>query len=128
MAAEQDEKWGIPNDLRSIAEKSVEQARQAFESFVSTTQRAVSEFEGRAQTTQEGARNLGRKAMGFAEQNVASSFEHAQKLLRAKDMEEVLKLQGDYIRNQMQVLADQARELGTSTTQMAAKSTSGGTS
>ena len=38
----------------------------------------------------------------------------AQQLVRAKDVQEVLKLQGDFIRTQMQLLSEQARELGES--------------
>jgi hypothetical protein len=53
--------------------------------------------------------------MSFAQQNIASSFELAQQLVRAKDVEEVLRLQSDYVRKQMQVLTEQARVLGEST-------------
>jgi hypothetical protein len=48
----------------------------------------------------------------FAEQNIASSFELAQQLVRARDLQEVLKLQADYIQRQLQVFAEQARGLG----------------
>ena len=44
--------------------------------------------------------------MTFAEHNIATSFELAQRLVRAKDVEEVLKLQADYIKTQMQALTD----------------------
>ena len=53
--------------------------------------------------------------MSFAEHNIASAFELAQDLVRAKDMQEVLRLQADYIRRQMQALTEQAKELGEST-------------
>jgi hypothetical protein len=53
----------------------------------------------------------------FAEQNIASSFEFAQQLVRAKDVQDVLKLQADFIKRQMQALA--TRELGESTSQAA---------
>jgi Phasin protein len=55
----------------------------------------------------------------FAEQNIASSFEFAQQLVRAKDVQDVLKLQADFIKRQMQAPAKQARELGESTSQAA---------
>ena len=57
--------------------------------------------------------------MTFAQQNIASSFELAQQLVRAKDVQEVLRLQSDYITKQMQVLSEQAREPGESTSQAA---------
>jgi hypothetical protein len=57
--------------------------------------------------------------MTFAEQNVASSFEFAQQVVRAKDVQDVMKLQADYIKRQMQALGEQAKELGESTTKAA---------
>jgi phasin len=104
----------IPPEMRAFAEKSVEQAKQAFDGFISATHNAVTAFEGHAETARKGAKHVTEKAMNFAEQNVAASFEFAQKLLRAKDVQEVLKLQAEFVRTQMQVLAEQAKELGES--------------
>jgi phasin family protein len=62
--------------------------------------------------------------MTFAEQNMASSFEFAQQLLRARDFQDVLTLQADYIKQQMQTFTEQARELGESTSKAAKDATS----
>jgi phasin len=110
----------IPPEMRALAEKSVEQAKQAVEGFISAAQRTASALEGQAETARKGAKDVGEKAMGFAEQNIASSFDFAQKLVRAKDVQEMLELQAAYIRSQMQVLAEQAKELGQSSAKMAA--------
>jgi phasin len=105
--------------MRAIAEKSVAQAKQAVEGFISAAQRTASALEGQAETARKGAKDVGGKAMGFVEQNVATSFDFAQKLVRAKDVQEVLELQASYIRTQMQALSEQAKELGQSTGKMA---------
>jgi phasin len=118
------ESFQIPQEMRTFAEKSIDQAKQAFDGFISSAQQAVSAFEGQAETARKGARNVAEKAMSFAEQNVAKSFELAQRLVRAKDVQEVLKLQGDFIRSQMQVLTEQARELGESAGQAAKEASS----
>jgi len=44
-----------------------------------------------ATATQAGAKDFGKKAIAFAEQNVATSFEFAQKLARAKNAEEIMR-------------------------------------
>jgi phasin len=119
MAATRTDTFEIPPEMRDFAEKSVAQAKQALETFMTSAQRAANAFEGQAKATHQGARDIGQKALAFAERNVESSFELAQKLMRAKDVEEMLKLQGDYIKSQMQALSEQAKELGASTTQMA---------
>ncbi len=109
------DRFEIPPEMRAFAEKSVEQARQAFDGFISAAHQAVSTFEGQAETARKGAKDVTEKAMTFAERNIASSFEFAQQLVRAKDAQEVMSLQADYIKRQMQVLAEQAKELGEST-------------
>ena len=99
--------------------RSVEQARQAFEGFISAAQRAMTAFEGQAESARQGAKDVTEKAMTFAERNITGSFDFAQRLVQAKDVEEMLKLQANYIKTQMQVLADQAKELGESTSKVA---------
>lgn len=106
--------FDVAPEMRAFAEKSVEQARQAFDGFISAAHRAFNEFEGHAETARKGAKDVTEKAMTFAEQNIASSFEFAQELLRAKDLQEVMKLQADYFKRQMQLFTEQARELGES--------------
>lgn len=102
----------IPADMRKFAEQSVEQARKAFDGFVSATNKAVSDIEERANTARSGVRDVSGRAIGFAQHNIASSFDFAQKLVQARSVEEVLKLQQDYIQDQMQALNEQAKELG----------------
>jgi phasin len=101
----------VPPEMREFAEHSVRQARKAFDDLMSTTQHAVSTFEGRATSAQSGARELQRKVVGFSERNVATSLEFAQKLLRAASPEEVMQLHSNYVRTQMQALNEQAQEL-----------------
>ncbi len=102
----------VPPEMRALAEKSVEQARKAFDGFVNAAERATSELEQSAKTARAGAQDVAHKAMSFAEQNVASSFDLAQRLVTARDISEVVKVHAEYVRRQMQVLTEQARELG----------------
>jgi len=117
------DRFEIPPEMRALAEKSVEQARQAFDSFISAAHRAVSAFEGQAETARRGAKDVTENAMTFAQHNIASSFELAEQLVRARDVEEVLKLQADYIKRQMQLFSEQARELGERTSATAKDAT-----
>ena len=54
-----------------------------------------------------------------AERNVANSFDFAQKIVRAKDVQEVMRLQTEFVKAQMEALSEQARELGTAATKAA---------
>jgi phasin len=106
------DRFELPPEMRAFAEKSVEQTRQAFENFMSAAQRAVSAFGGQAETARLGAKEVTEKALSFAQQNIASSFDFAQQLVQAKNVQDVLRLQTEYIQRQMQVLSEQAKELG----------------
>jgi phasin len=113
------DRFEVPPELRTFAERSVEQARQAFDGFISAAHHAMSAFEGQAESARRGARDVTEKAMTFAERNMASAFAFAHELVRARDLQEVLRLQADYIRHQMEALTEQARELGESTSKAA---------
>jgi len=104
--------YEIPQEMREFAEKSVEQARKAFDGFVGAAQRTVSAMETSAGTVQANAQEVGRKAISFAETNVAASFEHAQRLVQARDMAEVMEIQQQFLKDQLKTMEEQARELG----------------
>ena len=55
------ENFQIPHDMRAFAEKSIDQAKQAFDGFISAAQQAVSAFEGHAESARKGARSLSEK-------------------------------------------------------------------
>jgi hypothetical protein len=41
-----------------------------------------------------------------------ASLDHAQSLLRAKDLTEIMRLHSDFVQAQMRLLAEQASEMG----------------
>jgi phasin len=111
----------IPAEMRNMAEQSVDQAKKAFDGFMSAAHQAVTAIEGQTTAAQAGAKDVGRKAMSFAEQNVAASFDFAHRLVRAKDPQEVLRLQAEFMKAQMETLTAQAKELGESAGRVASE-------
>jgi phasin len=108
------EPWNfeVPTQMRQLAEQSVEQARKAVDGFMTAAQKAVATAEAQAATAQSGAKDVGTKAMGFAEQNIATSFAFAQKLVRARDVQELMAIQQEYLQTQMKAMSEQAKDLG----------------
>src|SRR5260370_3117722 len=102
----------IPKEMRSMAEASVEQTRKAFEKFLSSAQATAGSMEERGATVRAGAKDIGTKAVSYAEKNVQASLDHAQSLLHAKDLPEVMRLHSEYVQAQMRSLAEQASEIG----------------
>jgi phasin len=114
--------FDIPADMRAMAEKSVEQARVAFNTFMTAAQEAVATFEGQTKATQAGAKDIGEKALSYAERNVANTFAFADRIVHAKDAQEFIRLQTEFVQAQMKELAEQAKDLGESAAKMAMKS------
>jgi len=109
----------VPTQMRQFAEQSLEQARKAMDGFITAAQKAATTVEAQANAAQSGAKDVGQRAMSFAEQNVASSFEFAQKLVRAKDIQEVMALQQEFLQSQMKTMSEQAKDLGSAATKTA---------
>ena len=99
---------GIPSEIIHLAEKNVEQARGAFLGSSALHRR----LQTRRRPPPSSAKDAMAKAMSFAENNVNAAFDLAQKLVRAKDVSEVLALQSEFAKSQMAAMQTQVKELG----------------
>jgi phasin len=89
----------------------MEQAKQAFNSFISAAQHAVNSVENQVASARTGAKEVGEMAIGFSKRNIDTSFEFAEKLVHAKDPQELTALHSDYVKTQIAALTEQAKEL-----------------
>ena len=112
MTEEGHDRFEIPKEMRSMAEASFDQARKSFEKFVATAHATAGSIEERGATVRAGAKDIGAKAISYAEKNVQASLDYAQSLLHAKDLTEIMKLHSEYVQAQMRSLAEQASEMG----------------
>jgi phasin len=112
----------IPMEIRVVAERSVEQAKLAFTNYIRAAQEAIFTFEQWVKASQVGAQGISKKAMSFAERNVLSAFEFAQKIVQAKDIDEFIRMQTEFVQSQIQVLSEQVKELGETATKTAKES------
>ena len=117
-----DNPWNfdVPTQMRQFAEQSVEQAKKAMDGFLTAAQKTAAALENQANTAQSSTKDMRDKVMSFAEENIANSFEFAQKLVRAKDVQEVMALQQEFLKSQVQAMQAQATDLGTAATRAAA--------
>jgi phasin len=102
----------IPKEMRSMAEASFEQARKTFERFLDSAKATAGSIAERNETMRAGAKDISSKAIGYAENNVQTSLDYAERLLHAKDLPEVMRLHAEYVQAQMRALAEQASEMG----------------
>jgi phasin len=113
--------YDIPPEMREFAEKSVDQARKAFDGFMEAAHKAAGTIEGSTEIMQGNAKDLGRKAMSYAEQNVAAALDFAQRLVNARDPQEIVRLQAEFVKAQVQAFGQQAKDISLAAAKFASK-------
>ncbi|MGV7029887.1 phasin [Methylobacterium symbioticum] len=102
--------YEVPGEMRDFAEKSVEQARKAFDSFISAARRTADTVQGSADIARTNAQDVSSRGFEYAEQNVNAAFDLAQKLVRSRDIQEAMQHQAEFVRSQFAAIQAQAKE------------------
>ena len=92
------------------------EAKQAIEQTVKQTQGAMDNYFNLLQQTMSatpwGKTDFGEKLKSLTEQNIAAAHHHIQKLSQARDFQDFIKIQSEYMQTQLSLFADQAKQLG----------------
>ncbi|HXH16562.1 MAG TPA: phasin family protein [Sphingomonas sp.] len=100
---------GAADTMRETAEK----ARDAFsEKVVDPAKRAGEAMKESGGKIAEGGATIGKAMIDQAEQNTREAFAAMREAASANDLTQVMKIQGDYLREQSQRSMSQAREIG----------------
>ena len=89
-----------PPQVRDFAVKSVDQAQRAISSFMESASKSVAMVPGPMT-------DAAKEALEITEKNLKLSLEHARKLMNAKDINEVMQLQTEFLRNQFGITTEQ---------------------
>jgi phasin len=106
--------------VRELAEKSVDQTREAYERSKNALEAAVDLVARSFDALGQGAAALNRKIIEIAQENVSSGFDLAKSLATAKTLAEMVELRATYWRKQLSALAAQAEEVRALSTKVAA--------
>ena len=110
MTAGTTPQFEILADMRKMTEQSMEQVRTAINGYLQFFQRGIP-------SNVMGSLELSNKVFGYAERNVASAFEFAQTLAQVKNAQDIIMLQTEFMRAQMEAMAEQVKDLGETTTE-----------
>jgi phasin family protein len=102
-------KFEIPTDMRKITEQSMAQVKTAIDAYMDFWKRNVPE-------NFVGGSALSDKILAYAEKNVASAFEFAGRLAQVRDVQELVKLQADFMQAQIQAMTEQSKNLSETAT------------
>lgn len=101
----------MPEQMRSVMKASIDQARKAFETFISASQQAMQNFDSPANPATDGLKQLNEKIAEFTRINADANFSFALKLADAKQLNEVIEMQNSHVRDLMETYARQIEEL-----------------
>ncbi len=104
----------IPQQMRELAQKNIEQASAAYGQFMGAMTQAMDMWSKPLSSNKmtSGFMAVQEQATKFAKQNAEAGFALASELAKAKDIQEVLALQSQHAQTQMQAYALQAQQLG----------------
>ena len=98
-----------PTDVRAMIEQSIDQLKTVIHGHLELLERGMP-------TPLIGGPELNHKVISYAEENVASAFAFARKLLEVKNPQDLFMLQTEFVRAQMQAMVEQANDLTTTAT------------
>ncbi len=110
----------LPEGVRSIAEKTVAQTREAYEQSKDALEAGLEALERSFDAAGQGSLALNHKLIEIAQRNVNSGFTIVRSLAAAKTLPEVIEVQAAYWRNWVATCAAQAEELRALSTKVTA--------
>src|SRR5215203_6009838 len=102
----------VPEEMRTMAERSLTQTRQALDSFLGAARRTAETMEQTTEKVQAGAKDMAQRTFSAAEQNIRTSLDYAEQLVRAKDLQEAARIQSEFVRTQTEAMQAQMKEYG----------------
>jgi len=107
MAKEQKPLEGLAATSEQAVEKTMKQVEGILENYFSWLQ-------GTMAATPWGKTDLVEKYRNYTGHNIAASLDCVHKLSQAKDLQDVFRIQTEFVQSQMSAVADQTRGLGES--------------
>jgi hypothetical protein len=98
--------------MRDMAQATLDKAKDAVSKYMAETQKLREKADSGVRASYSSAKEMNEKAVAFAEANVAAGFELAQRLLQAKDPQEMGSVYQNHLKEQMEKMNAQFRELG----------------
>jgi len=101
----------IPESMRDLMKMSIEQAKRAFDTFASTSEKTWKSLETGSQSARTGLTALNAKVAEMTRNNAEANFALALKLTETKDLNQAFDLQTQHARKQMEAFVHQLEEI-----------------
>ena len=94
-----------------FVEETIDQTRGALDNYFNLMQKAFSSYPGGTE--------LAEKMKSYTEQNISATQDFIRKLSQAKDFQDIIRIQTEYMRTQFSICAEQTRGLAEAFTKAA---------
>jgi len=98
--------------MREMAQTTLDKAKEAVSQYMAESQKMREKADAGVRASYSSVKEMNEKAAAFAEANVVAGFELAQRLLQAKDPQEMGAVYQSHLKEQMEKMNAQFRELG----------------
>jgi hypothetical protein len=98
--------------MREMAQTTLDKAKDAVAKYMAESQKMREKADKTVRTSYSTAKDMNEKAVAFAEANVRAGFELAERLLQAKDTQEMGAVYQSHLKEQMEKMNAQFSELG----------------
>src|SRR3954465_2395728 len=103
--------------MREMAQTTPDKAKEAVSKYITESQKLREKADSSVRSTYSAAKEMNERAVAFAEENVTASFELAQRLLHAKDPQEMGAVYQSHLKEQMEKMNAQFREFASAMSQ-----------
>lgn len=97
-----------PEKIRSMLAENLEKVRNATNEYFQMLEKGLG-------SSQLPIADHAKQVTDFMQRNVAATFDLCDKLIKAKDVQDSMKIQSEFFQDQMRAMTDQARSMGEST-------------
>ena len=97
-------KLEVPDELRDLAAKTIDQAEKAFGMFFDAANKSIASMPAPGT-------DMSKRALSLTEQNIKAAFEHARKLVHATDLEEAMRIQSEFLKSQFTNAGEHMRQI-----------------
>ena len=107
------------DQFRVIAEKGMEQSKDAYARVKSGAEWAQKSMETSVETTRAASSDLSLKTISAMRSNMDAGFSHLEALVGAKSLSEVMELQGRFFRARFEAMTAQGKDMQTAASKAA---------
>jgi len=107
------------DQFRAIAEKGVEQSKEAYAKLKTGAEEAQKALETTLETVKSATSDMSMKSIAAMRANAEANFAHLEALLGAKSVSEVIELQTSFLRKRVEMTVEQVKDFQASSTKVA---------